>query len=155
MLILAPPKELGKEDRTSTRTNMKTGLDVDFLKEQGLVNVLDAQQKEIYQDKLARNFLDQNFLANILDILDAQMKAQLNLLNTTSNRLLPDYQAISGITVDIQEPKITLARDDGSNVMSVTVPTAQNSTVYMTQGVLDFKNRVNSGGSTVITLIQK
>jgi len=155
MLILAPPKELGKEDRTSTRTNMKTGLDVDFLKEQGLVNVLDAQQKEIFQDTLSRNFLDQNFLTNILDILDAQMKAQLNLLNTTSSSLLPDYQAITGIIVDIQEPKITLSRDDGSNVMSVTVPTTQNTTIYMTQGVLDFKNRVNSGGSTVITLIQR
>jgi hypothetical protein len=83
------------------------------------------------------------------------MKAQLNLLNTTSNKLLPDYNAITGITVDIQEPKLTLARDDGSNVMSVTVPTSQNTTIYMTQGVLDFKNRVNSGGSTVITLIQK
>jgi len=155
MLILSPPKELGKEDRTNTRMEMRSALDIDFLKEQGLTNVLDAQQKEVYQDKLARNFLDQNFLANILDILDAQMKAQLNLLNTTSNRLLPDYQAITGITVDIQEPKLTLARDDGSNVMSVTVPTTQNTTIYMTQGVLDFKNRVNSGGSTVITLIQK
>jgi hypothetical protein len=155
MLILAPPKELAKEDKTNTRSAMKSSLDIDFLKEQGLVNALDAQQKEIYQDKLARNFLDQNFLANILDILDAQMKAQLNLLNTTSNKLLPDYQAITGITVDIQEPKLNLTRDDGSNVMSVTVPTTQNTTIYMTQGVLDFKNRVNSGGSTVITLIQR
>ena len=155
MLILAPPKELAKEDKTNTRLAMKSSLDIDFLKEQGLVNALDAQQKEIYQDKLARNFLDQNFLANILDILDAQMKAQLNLLNTTSNKLLPDYQAITGITVDIQEPKLNLTRDDGSNVMSVTVPTTQNTTIYMTQGVLDFKNRVNSGGSTVITLIQR
>jgi hypothetical protein len=155
MLILAPPKELGKEDKTTTKTATKSSLDIDFLKEQGLANALDAQQKEVFQDKLARNFLDQNFLANILDILDAQMKAQLNLLNTTSNKLLPDYNAITGITVDIQEPKLTLMRDDGSNVMSVTVPTTQNTTIYMTQGVLDFKNRVNSGGSTVITLIQR
>ena len=154
MLIVAPPKEL-KEDKTTTRTEMKSALDIDFLKEQGLVNALDAQEKEIYQDKLSRNFLDQNFLANILDILDAQMKAQLNLLNTTSNRLLPDYVATTGITVDIQEPKLTLARDTGSDYMSVTVPTAQNTTIYMTQGPLDFKNRVNSGGGTIITLIQK
>jgi hypothetical protein len=157
MLIVAPPKEINQQDqKTNTRLEMKNSLDVDFLKEQGLANALDQQQKEMYQDKLARNFLDQNFLANILDILDAQMKAQLNLLNTTSNKLLPDYNAITGIVVDIQEPKITLSRDDGSNVMSVTVPTTQNTTLYMTQGAMDtIKNRVNSGGSTVITLIQK
>ena len=157
MLIVAPPKEMNQQDqKPSVKLEMKNALDMDFLKEQGLANALDAQEKEMYQDKLARNFLDNSFLANILDIIDAQMKAQLNLLNTTSNRLLPDYIALTGITVDIQEPKITLARDDGSNVMSVTVPTAQNTTIYMTQGVMDtIKNRVNSGGSTIITLIQK
>jgi hypothetical protein len=158
MLIVAPPKEMNQQDqqKTNTRLEMKNSLDMDFLKEQGLANALDEQQKEIYQDKLARNFLDQNFLANILDILDSMMKAQLNLLNTTSNKLLPDYNALTGITVDIQEPKITLARDDGSNVMSVTTPTTQNTTLYFTQGQMDtIKNRVNSGGSTIITLIQR
>jgi len=157
MLIVAPPKEMNQQaEKTNTRLEMKNSLDMDFLKEQGLANALDEQQKEMYQDKLARNFLDQNFLANILDILDSMMKAQLNLLNTTSNKLLPDYNALTGITVDIQEPKITLARDDGSNVMSVTIPTTQNTTLYFTQGAMDtIKNRVNSGGSTVITLIQR
>ena len=156
MLIVAPPPELDQhQNKNQGKMEMKTALDVDFLKEQGLVNALDEQQREIFQDKLSRNFLDQNFLANILDILDAQMKAQLNLLNTTSSGLLPDWQATTGITVDVQEPKVTLARDDGSNNMIVTVPTTQNSTIYMTQGILEFKNRVNSGGSTVITLIQK
>jgi hypothetical protein len=158
MLIVAPPKEINGQDqhKTNTKLEMRNALDMDFLKEQGLANALDQQEKEIYQDKLARNFLDQNFLANILDIIDSQMKAQLNLLNTTSNRLLPDYNALTGIIVDIQEPKITLSRDDGSNVMSVTTPTTQNTTIYMSQGAMDtIKNRVNSGGSTVITLIQK
>ena len=158
MLIVAPPKEMNGQDqhKTNTRLEMKNALDMDFLKEQGLANALDQQEKEMYQDKLARNFLDQNFLANILDIIDSMMKAQLNLLNSTSNKLLPDYNALTGIVVDIQEPKITLSRDDGSNIMSVTVPTSQNTTMYMTQGSMDtIKNRVNSGGSTVITLIQK
>lgn len=157
MMIVAPPKEMNQQgEKTNTRLEMKNALDMDFLKEQGLANALDEQQKEVFQDKLARNFLDQNFLANILDILDSMMKAQLNVLNNTSNKLLPDYNALTGIVVDIQEPKITLSRDDGSNVMSVTVPTTQSTTMYFTQGAMDtIKNRVNSGGSTVITLIQR
>ena len=157
MLIVAPPKEMNQQnEKTSTKLEMKNALDMDFLKEQGLANALDEQQKEVFQDKLARNFLDQNFLVNILDILDSMMKAQLNLLNTTSNKLLPDYNALTGITVSIDEPKLTLARDNGSDVMSATVPTAQNTTLYFSQSGMDtIKNRVNSGGSTVITLIQK
>ena len=155
MLIVAPPKELNQDDKEQQKKLMKSALDVDFLKEQGLTNALDAQQKEIFQDKLSRNFLDQDFLANILDILDAQMKAQLNLLNTAKGGLLPDYVATSGITVELDEPKVTLCRDTGSDIQCVSTPTRQSSTIYQTQGSLEFKNRVNSGGGTIITLIQK
>jgi hypothetical protein len=155
MLIVAPPKELNQEDKDQQKKLMKSALDVDFLKEQGLTNALDAQQKEIYQDKLSRNFLDQDFLANVLDILDAQMKSQINLLNTTKGGLLPDYVATSGITVELDEPKVTLCRDSGSDVQCITTPTRQSSTIYQTQGSLEFKNRVNSGGGTIITIIQK
>ena len=156
MLIVAPPKQLERgTDRTQISANVKGALDVDFLKETGLVNAFDAQQKEIFQDTLSRNFLDQNFLANILDIINAQLAAQLDLLNSTKSGLLPDYTAISGIVATVDDNTVTLSRDNGSDVMSVTVPKNQNSTIYMTQGPLEFKNRVNSGNNTTITLIQK
>jgi hypothetical protein len=153
MLIIAPPREL-KQDLVATRISMKGALDVDFLKETGLTNALDLQQKDLYQDKLGTNLLDQNFLANILDIINAQLAAQLNLLNTQKGGLLPDYVATSGIIAEVDDVSVTLSRNDGSNTQSVTVPKNQNSTIYMTQGVLDFKNRVNTGGTTTITLKQ-
>jgi hypothetical protein len=153
MLIVAPPREL-KQDMTTTRVSMKGALDVDFLKETGLTNALDAQQKDLYQDKLSTNLLDQNFLANILDIINAQLAAQLNLLNSQKSGLLPDYVATTGIIAEVDDVSVTLSRNDGSNTQSVTVPKNQNSTIYMTQGVLEFKNRVNSGGTTTITLKQ-
>ena len=153
MLIVAPPREL-KQDVTTTKIQMKGALDVDFLKETGLTNALDAQQKDLYQDKLSTNLLDQNFLANILDIINAQLAAQLNLLNSQKSGLLPDYVATTGIIAEVDDTSVTLSRNDGSNTQSVTVPKNQNSTIYMTQGVLEFKNRVNSGGTTTITLKQ-
>ena len=153
MLIVAPPREL-KNDTTTTKISMKGALDVDFLKETGLTNALDLQQKEIFKDSLSTNLLNQDFLANILDILNAQLAAQLNLLNSAKSGLLPDYSAITGIIATVDDNTVTLSRDDGSNIQSVTVPKNQNSTIYQTQGVLDFKNRVNTGGTTVITLRQ-
>jgi hypothetical protein len=153
MLIVAPPKEL-KEDKSTIRAQAKGALDVDFLKETGLVNAFDKQEPA-FQDKLSRNLLDQDFLANILDIINAQMAAELNLLNTQQGGLLPDYKATSGITADVDDLSVTLCRNDGSNQQCVTTPKTQSSTIYMTQGSMDFKNRVNSGGGTTITLIQK
>ena len=151
MLIVAPPREL--VENRDTRMSAKGALDVDFLKETGLVNAFDAQEPA-FKDTLSTNLLDQDFLVNVLDIINAQMAAQLNLLNTTSSGLLPDYTAISGIIAAVDDNTVTLSRDDSSNIQSVTVPKNQNTTIYMTQGVLEFKNRVNAGGSTIITLKQ-
>ena len=151
MLIVAPPREL--VENRETRISAKGALDVDFLKETGLINAFDAQQP-VFKDTLGTNLLDQDFLVNVLDLINAQMAAQLNLLNTTSSGLLPDYQAISGIIAAVDDNTVTLSRDDSSNIQSVTVPKNQNTTIYQTQGVLDFKNRVNAGGSTIITLKQ-
>jgi hypothetical protein len=82
LLILSPPKELreSEEDKQRRRSEMKGALDVDFLKETGLASAFEKEDKEMYQDKLSRNFLDQDLLANVLDIINAQLAAQLDLV---------------------------------------------------------------------------
>lgn len=153
MLIVSPPKEIKKEEdkQKSSRVNV---LSVDFLRENSLINALDTQQKQLYEDKLSRNLLDQNFLANVLDIINAQMAAQLDLLNNSKSGLLPDYVATSGVIAEVDDVSVTLFRNDGSNTQSVTVPKNQNSTIKQLQGSVEITNRVNSGGSTVIILRQ-
>jgi hypothetical protein len=153
MLIVSPPKEIKKEE-DRTRVSQAGALSVDFLRENSLANALDAQQKEVFQDKLSRNLLDQNFLANVLDIINAQMAAQLDLLNNSKSGLLPDYVATSGVIAEVDDVSVTLFRNDGSNTQSVTVPKNQNSTIKQLQGSVEITNRVNSGGSTVIILRQ-
>ena len=82
------------------------------------------------------------------------MAAQLNLLNSAKSGLLPDYSAITGIIATVDDNTVTLSRDDSSNIQSVTVPKNQNTTIYQTQGSIEIRNRVNVGGSTIITLRQ-
>ena len=155
MLIVSPPKEF-KNDSTSVRAQTKGALDIDFLAENKLIDVLDKEEKERYQDKLSRNFLDSDFLANILDIVNAQLAAQLDMLNkNNNNKLLPDWIATSGVTVELEEPKITLCRDSGSDTQCITTPTKQNTTITQIQGAVEVTNRINSGGSTTIILIQR
>jgi hypothetical protein len=155
MLIVSPPKEF-KNDSTSVRAQTKGALDIDFLAENKLIDVLDKEEKERYQDKLSRNFLDSDFLANILDIVNAQLAAQLDMLNkNNNNKLLPDWIPTSGVTVELDEPKITLCRDSGSDTQCITTPTKQNTTITQIQGAVEVTNRINSGGSTTIILIQR
>jgi hypothetical protein len=69
--------------------------------------------------------------------------------------VLPDYKKASGIVAYKDEMTVGLCRDNGADVQCVTTPLTQNSTIFQTQGNLEFKNRVNQGGNTIITLIQR
>lgn len=152
LLIVSPPPELRRDEKTTSRADVKGALDVDFLKEIGLTNALEDSEKQMYQDRLSRNFLDSDFLANVLDIVNAQLAAQLDLLGKTERGLLPDYVATSGVVATVDDLKVELCRDNGSDVQCVTTPRTQYSTITQIQGAVEIKNRVNSSGSTMTTI---
>lgn len=151
-ILIATPDEIRHQSRGDQRREMHGALDVDFLKSEGLTNALDDSAKQFWQDKLSRNYLDSAFLANMFDIIGNALNEKL--LDEIDS-MLPDYKKSSGIIVTKDDPSVTLCRDSGSDIQCVTTPQTQNSTLYMTQNNIEFKNRVNQGGNTTITLIQK
>jgi hypothetical protein len=150
LLILSPPPEIKKTQQEAKSTSVSL-LDQNFLKEADLSNVLDAQQKEIFKSKLAQNFLDQQFLNNLLTLLNDQLNE--NFLKIADG-LLPDYKPNSGVKVAVDDLAVQLCRSDGSNNQCVSVNKGENSTIYQQQGNVTVKNRVNAGNGTVITLRQ-
>lgn len=154
LLILSPPTQLASSSESQkTRAAGFNLLDQDFLKENQLVNVLDRQQKEIFKDTLSHNLLDQSFLLNLLDLINSQLLAQ-DLLKNAAPGILPDYRANTGVVALIDDNTVTLIRDTGSDIQSVTVSKNQNSTIVQQQGSIEIKNRVNAYGTTTITLKQ-
>ena len=157
ILILSPPAQLttAAESEKSRKVGFNA-LDQDFLKENQLVNALDAQQRAMYQDRLSRNPLDADMLPNLLDIITAQIGAvNSNLLKIPSaNSVLPDYKASTGGVAEVDSLAVNLSRDDGSNIQSVHVDRSRALTIYQIQGSVEVKNRVNNAGTTTITLKQ-
>ena len=157
ILILSPPAQLTQAvELEKSRKVGFNALDQDFLKENQLVNALDAQQRAMYQDKLSRNPLDADMLPNLLDILNEQLKvASLSLLKMpAANSVLPDYKPSTGVVAEIDALSVTLSRDDGSNVQNILVDRNRALTIYQIQGSVEIKNRVNNAGTTTITLKQ-
>ena len=150
-LLVSTPPEISKNGQ-SDRREMKGPLDIDFLKAEGLTNALDDSARQFYQDRLSQNFLDSNFLANMFDMVGNALNEKL-LAEVDS--MLPDYKKSSGITVLKEDPSITLCRDNGADRQCVTTPQTQNTTLYQTQNNIEFKNRINNGGNTIISLTQK
>ena len=150
LLILTPPPEI-KRAQQEQRIEKVSLLDQNFLKEADLGNVLADQQKEIFKSRLAQNFLDQQFLDNLLTMLNDQLNE--NFLKIADG-LLPDYKANSGVKVAIDEIAVQLCRSDGSNNQCVSMNKAENGTIIQQQGNVIVKNRVNTGNGTLITLKQ-
>ena len=150
LLILSPPPEIKKAQQEAKSTTVSL-LDQNFLKEADLGNVLADQQKEIFKSKLAQNFLDQQFLDNLLTMMNDQLNENFLKL---ADGLLPDYKASTGVKVAVDELSVQLCRSDGSNNQCVSVNKDENSTIYQQQGNVTVKNRVNSGNGTLITLKQ-
>ena len=150
-LLVSTPDEM-KKDNKDSRRDMRGPLDVDFLKEQGLTNALDDSAKQFFEDRLSRNFLDNNFLASLFDMVGNSLDEKL--LGEVDS-MLPDYKKASGIIVTKDDPTLTLCRDNGADIQCVTTPQTQNSTLYMTQNNVEFINRINQGGNTIISLTQK
>lgn len=153
LLIITPVKpENTNAERGDTK---KSFLDVDYLKFEGLDNVLVAQDPFKYS-KLDVNFLDREFLVNILDLVDAMIRAQMDYLENANARLLPDYVALTGVKAVIEDPIVQLCREDGSsNIACAQVQQTRDVTITIIQERMEFKNRVNAGGTSTITITQE
>jgi len=159
ILILTPPQEIKQEQhRQEEERQQTTALSQNFLTGIELNDVLTAESNQIYANTLERNFLDQDFLANILLLLNEELAQEFgDLLAPKKNGILPDYKASTGVVATVDAINVELCRTDASsNTNCVTTPKGQNSTVSQTQSEnVAIKNRVNSGGNTYITIIQK
>lgn len=152
LLIISPPPELRQGSKRETGIS-NNALDVDFLKEQGLENKLDKQNAQFFEDKLSRNFLENHFLDSLFDIIGSNLDE--DLLKDEVDSVLPDWRKSSGIIVTKDEGQIGLCRDNGSDIQCVTTPLTQNSLITQIQGNIEFVNRINSGGNTIITIVQR
>lgn len=159
MLILAPPQEIKNaiKQREDEKQGVVTALSQNFLQGVDLSSVLAAENSQIYTNALQRNFLDQDFLANVLQLLNEELSQEFgNLLAPQKNTLLPDYNSKTGVVATVDAISVQLCRSDaGSNTSCITTPKTQNATVSQTQsGNVTITNRINAGGNTFITTKQ-
>jgi hypothetical protein len=152
LLIISPPKEIKEEEKNQ---NTKTALDVNFLNQDLLkYNELDKDELQAFK-QLDINYLDVDFLVNLLDASNAQLAASQEQL-TEQKSLLPGYSEASGLRYFFNDDasKITLLKQ-GTHTASITLDKEADTVVNITQDSVPLTQRVNRGGTTSINIIQK
>lgn len=150
-LIIAPPVAV-KESVASGQT---TALDVNFLNQDLLkYNELEVNYLENFK-RLDVNFLDIDFLVNMLDLSNRQLSASLEAMSRESS-LLPGYDPNSGLRYffNDDDTKVTV-RLNTAPIAEVTVGSEHDALVTINQRGWAVTQQINRGGTTVINIIQK
>ena len=151
MLIVSRPREISEENRDNRRDS-RTALDVnfldqDFLKPADLDNQLDAF------NRLDRNELEDDLLPNILDAVNAALSATQEAMSTTLS-MLPGYDANSGLKWRINDQEQLILTRYSGHIFELTVPREQGAILDLQQDGVPVYQKINSGGTTTITVIQ-
>lgn len=154
LLIISSPVKQVESDIYVKET--KTALDVNFLNKDFLkYDELDKNELEKVK-MLDVNLLDGVMLVNMLDLANQQLFANFETL-AGLNQLLPNYAPeITGIRhfFNDDESKVSLIRNPKHTAI-VTVSVEQDVMININQDGLSVFQKVNGGGTTNITVIQR
>ena len=151
MLIVAPPPAV----REALQAVQQTALDVNFLNQDLLKFAeLDVNYLEKFK-RLDLNFLDLDFLVNLLDLSNKQLSASLEAMSREAS-LLPAYDPNSGLRYffNEDESKVTVRLNTG-HMAEVTVGVEHDAVVTINQAGWIATQQINRGGTSIINIIQR
>ena len=151
MLIISRPREISEENRDNRRDSRNAldtnFLDQDFLKPADLDNQLDAF------NRLDRNELEDDLLPNVLDAVNAALSATQEAMSTTLS-MLPGYNESSGLKWRTTDSEQLVLTRYSTHVFELTVPKEQGAVLDLQQDGVPVYQKINTGGTTTITVIQ-
>ena len=149
LLIVSPPPEV-RDDRQSSRSSDQ---------EYNLLNIDLLRYSELEKNYLDNRFLDTDFLENtfLQNELDAfAVNAWASTAYLLDNGMLPGYDPNSLLRYRIDDQdRLILTRRVNNNVTELLVHKEADVVVDIKQDGIPAWQRVNRGGSTVITIVQR
>ena len=163
LLIFAPPREIVEAEQEAEYQKTATALDVDLLKFDELDKSMEDYIKELEDEEdsagqLDRNFLDQNFLGNILDQLNIQLALQLgDKLDKKKAKgdIVLGKDEVTGITILDEDPEWYWHREAASgSVVELRLEQANSYIMNIQQGDFELLDFELGGTESEITIIQ-
>ena len=151
MLIVVPPKEITDDD--DKQSNTINPLDVNFL-DVDLLKFDELNKDYLVFDFLGMNYLEVNLLPNMLDeSTRALMASQESLLEQAT--MLPGYSEASGLKYGVTDDGKLILTKAAQHIAFVVVDKEASLVLNITQDSVPLYQKVNSGGTTTINIIQR
>jgi len=157
MLIVSKPKEIANEQSKNQLEGVATALDLDFLKFEGLNTDFLKEDDKQFSTMLDVDFLDQNFLDNVLDQLNKefakQIQSEFEKEKTTGAAAGRDSN--TGIILLDDKPSWIFTRDDGQgNNVYLKLDQEHNYKINLQQNDFQVFDYTLGGSGNVIYIKQ-
>ena len=157
MLIISKPQEIVKEQSKNQLEGVATALDLDFLKFEGLNTDFLKEDSKQFSTMLDVDFLDQNFLDNVLDQLNKefakQIQSEFEKEKTTGAAAGRDSN--TGIILLDDKPSWIFTRDDGQgNNVYLKLDQEHNYKINLQQNDFQVFDYTLGGSGNVIYIKQ-
>jgi len=158
MLIISKPKEIENEQSKNQLELVATALDLDFLKFEGLNTDFLKEDSKQFSTMLDVDFLDQNFLDNVLDQLNKEFAKQIqsefdkqkSTITATAGR-----DSNTGIILLDDKPSWIFTRDDGQgNNVYLKLDQEHNYKINLQQNDFQVFDYTLGGSGNVIYIKQ-
>lgn len=157
LLIIRRPKEVEYELERKRAVELADFLGFDFLEYDGLdINQLD-EDPDLWQTDLDSNYLDQNFLVNVLDQLNEMLSKILgDSLSKSKAKSKYGKDPVTGIELYNQNPNWVFRRDSGTGMQVELILDQQNGyNINLQQSDFETRDYSLGDGSNDIDIIQK
>jgi hypothetical protein len=151
MLIVSPPKEVQNEDLKTS--NVINPLDVNAL-DKDLLKYDELNKDYLIYDILGMNYLDVDLLPNMLDESTRALSASQESMLEQST-MLPGYNEGSGLKYAVTEDGRLVLLKVAAHTAIVNINKEANLVLNITQSGSQLYQKVNTGGTTTINIIQK
>lgn len=157
MLLISKPQEIVKEQSKNQLEGVATALDLDFLKFEGLNTDFLKEDGKQFSTMLDVDFLDQNFLDNVLDQLNKefakQIQSEFEKEKTTGAAAGRDSN--TGIILLDDKPSWIFTRDDGQgNNVYLKLDQEHNYKINLQQNDFQVFDYTLGGSGNVIYIKQ-
>ena len=157
MLLISKPQEIVKEQSKNQLEGVATALDLDFLKFEGLNTDFLKEDSKQFSTMLDVDFLDQNFLDNVLDQLNKefakQIQSEFEKEKTTGAAAGRDSN--TGIILLDDKPSWIFTRDDGQgNNVYLKLDQEHNYKINLQQNDFQVFDYTLGGSGNVIYIKQ-
>jgi len=157
LLIIARPSEISKEMNASEYIEVADALDLDFLQFDELEKDYLEEEESAWATALDIDFLEQNFLGDILKQLNEQLAKQMRSefdKKRSGTGVITGKDEETGIIILNEEPQWLVIRETESNYFELRLDQEYGYNINIVQGEDEIYDYEVGGNVNEITIIQ-